>query len=241
MNTIKLDPHLHLTLTQVSDGSIINFPQSKTKATIILNSILAKSNLDRATIIEMNQVHGSHVIVIDKKLVNAMSGQKIPNTDGMITNLKHTPLMIKTADCIPLVLYDPNNHAVGVCHVGWRGAMQKIHLVALLKMTNLYKSKLQSIKVWLGPAIQSCCYTLTKPPNQRHLPEWQPYITSKKDLWHVDYVQFVIDSLIDAGVKKSNIINSGQCTYHQKQWYSYARAQQTGETDGRFATFVTLQ
>ena len=138
-------------------------------------------------------------------------------------------------------MFDKKTKAFGLCHVGWRGAMEKIYLHAILKMSAEFGTKTKDLAVWLGPAIQACCYTRDKPPTQRSLPEWQPYITRKADNWHIDYVTFVYDSLVDIGIKKSNILNSGECTCHNKtDWYSYSRHLESGETDGRFATIVRL-
>lgn len=236
-----LDNNLLIATSHKRDGDINARLLDKVTYHNNRDNLFEKLHLDPDQHIGMGLVHGSQVRVVDKTTFKKYQVKRIPETDGLITNLSYVTLLLSTADCIPLALYDKKTKAFGLCHVGWRGAMEKIYLHAILKMSAEFGTKTKDLAVWLGPAIQSCCYIRDKPPTQRSLPEWQPYITSKADNWHIDYVTFVYDSLLDIGISKSNITNSGECTCHSKaDWYSYARHQQSGETDGRFATIVRL-
>lgn len=238
----KLDKNIEIAVSEKSDGSLTLYPNSPSKPTLIGSKILKKLKFDRQSIIEMNQVHGASVVSITQSNKAKYLGNKIPSTDGVVTNLTNTPILIKTADCIPFVAYDPIAHAIAVCHIGWRGAIQKIHQIALLKLINQFQAKTANIFIWLGPAIQACCYWQTKPPMQREIPEWQSYITAREKKWHTDYVGFVINSLLAVDIKKSHIYNSKECTCHnQDNWFSHTRSKTTNEPDGRFATLVWLK
>jgi len=240
MRKIKLHQNLLISLSDKSDGNIDYRFSPKAEVKSNRHKIFKYLNLS-TQVVEVEQIHGSQVSFIDQKTAIKFPGKQIPKSDGMVTNLTKSALMTRLADCIPIVLYDPQNHAVGLIHAGWRGAIQKIHLHAIIKMTNHFNSKPTKLKAWLGPALQSCCYTTNKPPTQRVLPEWQSFISQKNKTWHIDYPGSVIDSLINVGVNKTNIVNSNQCTGHdKKQWFSYQRHKKTNESDGRFVVIVKL-
>ena len=63
-----------------------------------------------------SQIHSDIVNKIDESNI----GQRIDG-DALITNVKEVPLLILTADCVPVVMIDPVNRAIGVAHAGWRG------------------------------------------------------------------------------------------------------------------------
>ena len=81
------------------------------------------------------------------------------NTDGVVTDKKDLVLSIQVADCIPIYLVDPVKKVFGIIHAGWRGIVQKIHCNALKEFINK-GSKLNKIKVFLGPSIKSCCFEI---------------------------------------------------------------------------------
>ena len=68
-----------------------------------------------------SQIHSDIVNKIDESNI----GQRIDG-DALITNVKEVPLLILTADCVPVVMIDPVNKAIGVAHAGWRGTYDKI-------------------------------------------------------------------------------------------------------------------
>ena len=68
-----------------------------------------------------SQIHSSIVNKIDENNI----GQRIDG-DALITNVAQVPLLILTADCVPVVIIDPKNKAIGVAHAGWRGTYDKI-------------------------------------------------------------------------------------------------------------------
>ncbi len=107
------------------------------------------------------QVHGSRVSLVtenDRGRGLPPDFDAIPDSDGLITNSTELALGIIVADCVPVLLYDPVQHALGVVHAGWRGTVQKIVANAVDKMADEFGSKPEDLRAGIGPSIGPCCY-----------------------------------------------------------------------------------
>ena len=99
----------------------------------------------------LKQVHGRHVIHISKPCDKEKEG------DGLVTNIKKIALGIRTADCGPVLFYDPEARVIGACHAGWRGAKAGILQESLNAMEEI-GAKRSRIFATLGPTIQQSHY-----------------------------------------------------------------------------------
>lgn len=79
--------------------------------------------------------------------------------DALITNEKNLPLVAYAADCIPVILYDPVNHAVAVIHSGWRGTALAIVARAVEKLSDQYGTQAKDLLAAIGAGIGECCFT----------------------------------------------------------------------------------
>lgn len=99
----------------------------------------------------LKQVHGDKVIVVNEILNEEQEG------DGLVTNVKGIALGVQTADCGPIVFYDPLAEVIGTCHAGWRGAKAGILQATINAMEDL-GAKRSRIYATLGPTIQQIDY-----------------------------------------------------------------------------------
>jgi YfiH family protein len=76
----------------------------------------------------------------------------------LITDAPGVALMLRFADCLPVLLYDPVRRAIGLAHAGWRGTVAGIAAKAISAMTEAYGSRPGDIIADLGPCIGPCCY-----------------------------------------------------------------------------------
>lgn len=144
----------------------------------------------------------------------------IEDTDGLITNLVGIPLMIFTADCIPLLLLDPVKKVIAAIHAGWRGTVKGIGGKAVTMMQEHFGSNPAHILAAIGPGIGPCCFTF----DQKDADVFpQSYITPKTDskvlidLWAMNR-----DQLLLKGLLPHHIDQSGVCTVcHADRYYSY--------------------
>ena len=185
------------------------------------------------------QVHSVKIKILDRSNV-----YKFSEVDGLITSEPGIALTIVVGDCYPILFYDPTKRVIGAVHVGWRGAKEKLpsKMVELLK--ERFKVQPSNIFVGAGPGICSRCYKF-KDPEQRNFPEWQKYLKKdKKGYYEVDFLSFVIDDLVYAGVDREKIFLSNICTKENfREFYSHTVAREKGllEKDGRFAAVIALR
>ena len=197
--------------------------------------IRAHLDLEADCITSPRQVHGSHVAVITP----GDAGRMIPNTDGLVTDLPGIALLLRFADCVPVLLYDPVHHALGLVHAGWRGVAQAIARRAVETMAEAFGTRPEQLLAGLGPAIGPCCYTVgdnVAAAMGYALPKWQQVLHPDGELWRLDLPAANAQQLHAAGVRQ--IEHAHLCTAcHTGEFFSH-RAEK-GQT-GRFAVAAFL-
>jgi hypothetical protein len=167
--------------------------------------------------------------------------QAIPVNDAMITNCENICLVAMGADCVPILIYDPENKAIGAVHAGWRGTAQSIAFETIKKMEFHFSSKPENLIAGLGPSIGPEVYEVDMPVYNSFLKSFsacheifKPLENGKflLDLWNANKIQ-----LTDAGLSEKNIEISGFCTYSNHHLFFSSRK---GDK-GRFAAGIMLQ
>ncbi len=183
------------------------------------------------------QVHGDRILNVDESQVGSGSdnfSSSLPATDGLITKLRKTPLVLLYADCLPVVVIGLKH--VAVIHAGWRGLMNGIIIKAVSWLADLDKCPLTRLKVILGPSIRGCCYEIGASRLQdfkSRFPKFE-FLSSA----HLDLAVLARHSLVQLGLEPGNIKDIGLCTHcHPKLFYSYRRSHQTGRQAALVAKF----
>ncbi|MGL5347322.1 MAG: peptidoglycan editing factor PgeF [Peptostreptococcaceae bacterium] len=210
---------------------------------ITLKDIDAKSRQDMLKVCEEGnfnidnltsniQIHSDIVNVIDSNNI----GQKIEG-DALITNVKNVPLLVFTADCVPIAIIDKKNKAIGVVHAGWRGTYDKIVQKTLEQMKIRYNTKASDVVCVIGPSIGPCCYEVSEElvekfnTNLTNSGEKFYIIKDNKyflDLWKIN--EYLLKS---SEICKENIINLNLCTSCKAdEFHSYRKHKQTPKRIG---------
>lgn len=100
----------------------------------------------------LHQVHSDRIHAIDSPPSSLLHG------DALITGTAGLALVIKAADCLPVLLYDPDSRAIGAAHAGWRGTAQRIAAKTAGAMRAHYGAQPSRMLAVIGPGIQACCY-----------------------------------------------------------------------------------
>lgn len=96
------------------------------------------------------QVHGADTVVIH----HPVEGRRwVELADGMVTNEPNTPLVMRYADCTPILFYDPVQRVIGIAHAGWRGTVNGAGVSVVKAMTRAYGSHPADIQAGIGPSI----------------------------------------------------------------------------------------
>ena len=190
-----------------------------------------------------HQVHGYKVGIVDRE---GMTREDFEGYDALITNLP-IAIGVRTADCIPVLLYDPVHRAVGAVHAGWRGTVQRVCQKAIFKMQMLYKSEPSDIVAVIGPGISRKFFQVGAevvgifkdngfPIDQIY--SWDgPRQENMLGGHHIDLFEANRFLLLEAGLKEENIHVSGLCTYSDERFFS---ARREGEQCGRNINSIML-
>lgn len=224
-------------MSEKEDGNIDPRFSSQRLVTRNLTRIAKKIGISPSAIAQMQQVHQTNIARVGEE----QQGKVIAGVDGLISNEPGTFLLLRLADCIPVVLFDLKNPAVGLVHSGWRGAVGKILLAGIESMMLEFNSNPKDLLVVLGPSIKACCNLCKEPPIQLQLPEWKPFIKERSEGVSLDLTAFVVRTALKAGVRRENIKVSNICTVMQESLFSNQRSKISGEPQGRFAFIVGLK
>jgi hypothetical protein len=218
------------------------------KSVIKNRKIIAESlNIPADKFVTADQVHGDSIyrVTAEDAGRGAYSyADSIPKTDALITNERAVPLMMFFADCVPVMLLDTKNKAIGICHAGWRGTVAKIPYKTVRKMTEEFGSNPEDIQAAIAPSIGPCCYEVDRQVEEKisdSFKEKAPLLLKARGngKWLLDLWQANKFSLMEAGLSEENIAVSRICTScNAKIFYSY-RADK-GKT-GRLAAILCLK
>jgi YfiH family protein len=198
---------------------------------------LSALDINPVNVYDVYQVHGNKVVITDRPLgMNEMHLK----ADAIITAQTKVTLLMRFADCVPIFLFDPVAHVIGIAHAGWAGTVNKIVAKVVAIMRKDFDSKPGNIMAAIGPSIGPEHYPVGEEviANVRknfgdQLERVLQYRDGKSylDLWKAN--QLVLN---EAGVKQVEI--AGICTQcNVTDWYSH-RAEQ-GKT-GRFGAVLGL-
>ncbi|MDI3534308.1 MAG: purine-nucleoside/S-methyl-5-thioadenosine phosphorylase / adenosine deaminase [Thermosediminibacterales bacterium] len=192
-----------------------------------------------------DQIHGDKVYVATEKDKGKgiVRESDIIGVDALITNKPGVPLITYYADCVPIFILDPVKKAIGLCHAGWRGTVQKIGQKTILKMEQVFETRPSDCLVGIGPSIGQCCYEVDAPVIARlkeSFSNWREMVIEKSEgKWNLDLWKANKYQLEEIGVVESNITVSGLCTSCRNDlFYSYRK--EKGVT-GSLAAIIQLK
>jgi len=176
------------------------------------------------------QIHGDDILVV-RGGVGSVKG--CPDADAYITDEKNLPIALRTADCVPIFIFDPNRRVIGLAHAGWRGTYKSIALKTVQKMQKEYGCEASDLKVFLGPSIRQCCYKI----GEEFRDYFPAYVKDREGHLYADMIGANRDQLLQAGVPRAQILDSGICTCCNKDYFSFRR---DGEKAGRMISLMML-
>lgn len=189
--------------------------------------ILADSvGFDVEKLVLTHQTHTDIVRVVTEKDWGAgLFAPEFSDCDGLVTNVPGTSLVIFSADCTPILLWDKSTCAVGAAHAGWRGTQSQIAAKTVQKMVEMFGCDPQNIHAAIGPSIGQCCFETDADVPKAMLQSFgmaaENYIRKADNKYYANLKGLNALSLKRAGV--SHIEISEECTKCQPEKYWSAR------------------
>lgn len=188
------------------------------------------------------QVHGRLVHLACEADRYPVGSDKRIECDGFVTNVKNLPIMIYIADCVPVLLHDPEAEVIAAVHCGWKSSVQDILGAAVEKMCAL-GARPENIRAAIGASIGKCCFECDDDVPEavkRYLGGETDGLFEKKPngKTHVDLRGANARRLEQLGLKRENIDVSAECTMCLPEKYWSHRA--TDGVRGSMAAAIML-
>tara|TARA_Y100001970_G_C14095775_1_gene782580 strand:+ start:426 stop:1178 length:753 start_codon:yes stop_codon:yes gene_type:complete len=188
-------------------------------------------------LIFLKQVHSDKIIKIKKNYINKFKA------DGLITKQKKMALSILTADCVPILIFDPNKKIIGACHAGWRGAFKKIFIKIIKKFINMGSNKNDLIVV-LGPSIEKGSYEVKNNFKKKFISQNKKnmkFFSNKKGKIFFSLKDYIKVYLSNYGIKNIEVIKKD--TFNKKNYFfSSRRSLKNKENDyGRNISVIMIK
>lgn len=174
--------------------------------------------------------------------INDIPETEISETDALVSNRKGLCLCVQTADCVPVLLFDPVKKVVAAVHAGWRGTVSKIVANTIKKMTADYASIPSDILAAIGPSIGPEVYEVGNEvvaaaqnaiPNAAQTLHLNSSGNYHFNLWEANRL-----ILLECGLLNSNIELLAECSFEYDQKYYSAR--RDGADTGRMVSGIML-
>jgi YfiH family protein len=178
------------------------------------NKFFESLGIDQKHLAIPQQVHSA-----DVKIVEVPGYYR--TFDGLITNKKNVFLIISTADCFPVMIYDKSKQVIAGIHSGWRGTQKAIVPNGIEMMIKEFNSNLEDMLVYIGPGISRDKFEVGE--DVANLFEIK-YRAETNGKFFVDIKQVILDQLKDKGIPEENIEASELCSYCSSGYlHSYRR------------------
>lgn len=170
-------------------------------------------------IVITHQTHTSNVRVITEE--DAGKGVTRPldysDVDGLVTNMPKLLLSVFSADCVPVIFYDPVKKCIGACHSGWRGTAARISKKIIETMTENYGTSPSDVICVIGPSICADCYEISEDVADVFKNEFSAHtdeilLDKHNGHFQLDLWKSIQITLEEAGVRFSHIHTTDICT-----------------------------
>ena len=198
----------------------------------------------------LHQTHETKTVIIDEAFLNQnplTQALALDGVDALSTNLSGVCICVRTADCIPILLWDDTTHTISAVHAGWKGTLKRIVHANIDVLHSTYGTQPQNLHAIIGPGIGPDSFevgdevydlfaqagfpmdTLAKrypvmnPATPDGLPSHRGEGLGMGSKWHIDLWECNRLQLINKGVNPENIHVSGIDTYQNYDRFFSAR------------------
>ena len=196
-------------------------------------------------VIQGHQVHGDRIALIDRP---DYTREELEGYDAFVTDLPDVAIGVRTADCVPVLLYDPVNRVVSAVHSGWKGTVLQIVRKTIGVMQQRFRTCAKDLQAVIGPAIGPDSFQV----GEEVVAQFRNAGFTMEGIWsergpgdgspmsgghHIDLWEANRWLLLEAGVRPENILLAGIDTYTSPDFFS---ARREGVQCGRIINAIGL-
>ncbi len=206
-------------------------------------SLLARAfGVSQEALVTPRQVHGIDILVINEPNEDYSHFLSVEG-DAVITNQPNVMIGVCVADCVPILLCDPEKKVIAAVHAGWKGTAGKLVAKVVAGMKSEFGCNPATVQAAIGPCIQKCCYEVDGPVKQAFVQSdiaWASFAEMcGEGKWKLDLAATNRELLLLAGLSADAVQVSEQCTCcHSELFFSYRRDK---DEAGRQMGFIMLK
>jgi len=202
-----------------------------------LNALANIFGFERSQMVSPKQTHSKNIGIVKS------THDIFPDTDALVTNIPGICIFVRTADCVPILLYDSVQKAAAAIHSGWKSTIQEISKHTLEIMQKEYGTNPKDIVAGIGPSIGPEVYEIGLEVIELFYKQFgtdhiiKPIKDSDKGLLNLWEANKQI--LMNCGVPENQIEIAEICTYSNPGLFYSAR--RDGVKTGRLATGIIIK
>ena len=183
-------------------------------------------------VIYPHQVHTDRIFAITSDFLALSERERkdaLEGIDAIVSDVRDVVMGISTADCIPVIVYDPIHHVAAAIHAGWKGTRLRIVTKAIKEMQHLYGTDPSACTAAIGPGISQESFEVGQEVVDAFVEagfDMSRYVIMKAKP-HIDLKAINLDLLTAAGVRQENVFVSEIDTFTDENYFS-ARREQRG-------------
>lgn len=190
-------------------------------------------NISEEDIIVPHQTHDDKVLIVDEAFLRKTDLEKVQilnGVDALITNQRNICIGITTADCVPVLVYDPEKQILAAVHAGWKGTIAKIAGKTVAKMIDVFDCNPNNLYMGIGPCISQKHFEVGDEvvaafEKAGFLMDEISYRDEETGKAHIDLQRTNQLILIEAGIPEKNIEEANLCTFANPDKFFSARRQ----------------
>ena len=184
-------------------------------------------------VVYLHQIHSNNVFVFNNNAKEFIEREG----DAIVTNKENVIIGAFTADCVPVVLVDEVEGVIAAIHSGWKGTFNSITKKSIEKMIQEYGTRIENIKVYIGPHIRQCCYEVSEELKERFLDKTKIDENELFNGRNLSMERCILEDLRSLKIEEDNIYTINLCTYCEEEIKLFSYRKSVG-TYGRLFTFA---
>ena len=216
-------PELIHGISTKDEGNMSLLWGAEAEVTANRNRFLAGLGLNYKQFVAASLEAGTEIVEVGA----AEMGKKITG-DALVTRELNVPLWMLTADCFPVIFFEPAAKILALVHCGRRGVDGELPQKVVERIGRL-GGEPQRLVVGIGPGIGKKSYTWEGELPFKKSGGWELFVEKKDGIWYLGVEDYLTNQLLNAGVKKGNISRSGIDVFTDNNFCSHIRSIKTGE------------
>ncbi|MEK6775372.1 MAG: peptidoglycan editing factor PgeF [bacterium] len=198
-------------------------------------------NAGNPDVYTVRQMHGTRVLRIENR-DHPTEEYRQAQADAIITDQPGLAIGVLTADCVPILMIDPEKRAVAAVHAGREGSLNHLISNVIERMRKDFGTLPGDLRAALGPCIEAGCYEVGDDIAQRidnHNPDKKKILFTRDGSYFLDLRKMNHRELLDCGVKEDYVYHVDLCTAcAPRTFYSYRKS--NGKETGRMMAMIML-